>query len=82
VTFTATRGDHERIRRPWHPWRGPTKRRRSDVQIVLKDGGRLARVSATGVETPLDPVKPWVFRVKAFSDVRYQFLLEGGSVKR
>ena len=50
-------------------------------QIVLKDGGRLARVSATGVETPLDPVKPWVFRVKAFSDVRYQFLLEGGSVK-
>jgi CubicO group peptidase (beta-lactamase class C family) len=49
-------------------------------QGVLKDAGRLVLVSATGTETELDPIKPWVFRVKAFSDVRYLFVMEDGSV--
>ena len=50
-------------------------------QIVIKDGGRLAWVSATGAETVLEPVKPWAYRVKAFADVQYEFLLEDGKVK-
>jgi hypothetical protein len=50
-------------------------------QVVTREGGRLARVSATGAETLLEPVKPWVYRVKAFADVRYEFVLEDGRVK-
>jgi hypothetical protein len=50
-------------------------------QIAIKNGNRLARVSVSGAETLLDPVKPWIFRVKAFSDVRYEFLMENGQVK-
>jgi len=50
-------------------------------QIAIRNGNRLARISATGEETLLDPVKPWVFRVKALSDVRYEFVMENGQVK-
>ena len=32
-------------------------------------------------ETLLDPVKPWIYRVKAVADVRYEFLFEDGRVK-
>jgi hypothetical protein len=49
--------------------------------IVLKGDGRLARVSATGAETTLVPVRPWVFGVEAFSNLRYHFVVEGGTVK-
>jgi CubicO group peptidase (beta-lactamase class C family) len=50
-------------------------------QIAIRKGNRLARISASGAETLLDPVKPWVFRVKAFSNVRYEFVMENGQVK-
>lgn len=50
--------------------------------IVLKGDGRLARVGATGAETILVPVRPWVFGVKAYSDVRYHFVVDGGVVKQ
>jgi hypothetical protein len=48
-------------------------------QTVLRERGRMARVSATGAETPLEPVRPWVSGVKAFSDVRCEFVVEGGA---
>jgi CubicO group peptidase (beta-lactamase class C family) len=51
-------------------------------RIVRKEGGRLARVSAVGAETLLEPVRPWVYRVKGHSDVRYEFLMEDGKVRR
>jgi hypothetical protein len=51
-------------------------------RIVRKESGRLARVSAVGAETLLEPVRPWVYRVKGFSDVRYEFLMEDGKVRR
>ena len=50
-------------------------------QVVPKESGRLALVWATGAKTLLDPVKPWVYRLKASADVRYEFLFEDGKVK-
>ena len=49
-------------------------------QITAKDGGRLALVAAGGAETLLEPVRPWIYRLKAFSDVRYEFTFEEGKV--
>jgi CubicO group peptidase (beta-lactamase class C family) len=53
----------------------------SKLQVVVEPGGRVVLVGAAGSETPLVPVRPWIFGVKAFSDVRYEFLLEDGKVK-
>jgi CubicO group peptidase (beta-lactamase class C family) len=50
-------------------------------EVVVEPSGRLVLVSATGSETPLIPVRPWIFGVKVVSDVRYEFLLEDGKAK-
>jgi hypothetical protein len=50
-------------------------------RIAAKEGGRLVLIGASGDETLLEPVKPWVYRVKAFSDARYEFLIEDGRAK-
>jgi hypothetical protein len=53
----------------------------SKFQVVVEPSGRVALVGATGSETPLIPVRPWAFGEKAFSDLRYEFLLEDAKVK-
>jgi CubicO group peptidase (beta-lactamase class C family) len=50
-------------------------------QVVARDAGRMAVVSASGAETTLEPVRPWIYRLKAFSDIRYEFTLEDGKAK-
>jgi CubicO group peptidase (beta-lactamase class C family) len=47
-------------------------------RIVVKADGRVARVSTTGDETRLVPMRPWIFGVESFSDVRAEFVMEGG----
>ncbi|HEX2695881.1 MAG TPA: serine hydrolase, partial [Acidobacteriota bacterium] len=50
-------------------------------QVVAKEGGALSLVFAGQPEEPLIPYKGLKFRIKAFSDVMFEFVVEDGQVK-
>ena len=49
-------------------------------QVLAKAGGRVALVAASGAETLLEPVRPWIYGLKAFADLRYEFTYQDGKV--
>ena len=50
-------------------------------QVVLKEDGSLSLVFPGEPEEPLIPYKGLKFRIKAFSDVMFEFVVEDGQVK-
>jgi len=50
-------------------------------QVVLKEDGSLVLVSPGEPEEKLIPYKGLVFRIKSFSDVAFEFVMENGRVK-
>jgi len=50
-------------------------------QVVAKEGGSLAIVFPGSPEDELIPYKGLQFRTKEFSDVVFEFVMEGGQVK-
>jgi CubicO group peptidase (beta-lactamase class C family) len=50
-------------------------------QVVLKEDGSLSLVFPGQPEEPLIPYKGLKFRIKAFSDVMFEFVVENGQVK-
>jgi hypothetical protein len=51
------------------------------IQVVLKEGGILSLVVPGQLNEELVPYKGLRFRIKAFSDTVFEFVLEGGQVK-
>ena len=51
------------------------------LQVVLKDGGALALVAVGQPEIALFPYRGLKFHVKEFSDLTFEFVVEGGQVK-
>ncbi len=80
VTFTrkAEKPDAATMARLAGTYETPTGQK---FQVALKQDGSLALVFAGRPEEPLVPYKGFKFRIEAFSDVMFEFVVEDGQVK-